>query len=269
MKIVICGKGGSGKSTLTALLAAFLAEQNRGVLVVDADESNPGLYRLLGFESPPRTLMDLLGGKDSVREKLRRKIRNEGREEVNLFERERIFPGDIPGDFLRRWGSCLLVVVGKVARAREGCACPMGVVAREFLRRLETPPGEIVLVDTEAGVEHFGRGLETAVDGVLAVVEPSLESVVLAERIRDLAIGSGAHFLGVVLNRLTPEAEVILGEEVKRRGLPVLGRFGVRPEFTGASLRGERVPLSEEIRGELVHILQGIQGRILERAIRS
>ncbi|OAQ20054.1 P-loop NTPase [Thermosulfurimonas dismutans] len=268
MKIVICGKGGSGKSTLTALLAEFLAEQNRGVLVVDADESNPGLHRLLGFESPPRTLMDLLGGKDSVREKLRRKIR-EGKEEVSLFEKERIFPEDIPKDFRRQRGNCLLVVVGKVVEAREGCACPMGVVAREFMKRLETPSGEIVLVDTEAGVEHFGRGLETAVDGVLAVVEPSLESVMLAERIRDLATGSGARFMGVVLNRLTPEAEAIVEEEIGKRHLPVLGRFWVRPEFTAASLRGERLPLSGEIREELVHILQGIQSRILEKDMLS
>ena len=265
MKIVICGKGGSGKSTLTALLAEFLAEQNREVMVVDADESNPGLYRLLGFETPPRTLMDLLGGKDSVREKLRRKIREEGKEEVHLFEKERISPGDIPEEFRRQKGNCLLVVVGKVAQAREGCACPMGAVAREFLKRLETPSEEMVLVDTEAGVEHFGRGLETAVDGVLAVVEPSLESVTLAERIRDLTLGSGARFMGVFLNRLTPETEALVEEEIEKRALPVLGKLRVRPEFIAASLRGERLPLSEEIREELVHLLQGMQSRILER----
>jgi len=40
----------------------------------------------------------------------------------------------------------------------EGCACPMGALARNFLKNTETTPEDIVLVDTEAGIEHFGRG---------------------------------------------------------------------------------------------------------------
>ena len=50
MKIVICGKGGSGKSTISALLAREIAEKGNEVLVVDTDESNFGLYKQLGFE---------------------------------------------------------------------------------------------------------------------------------------------------------------------------------------------------------------------------
>ena len=52
MKIAICGKGGSSKSSLTALLA--MAMRNRGLkpLVVDCDESNSGLYRMLGLQAP-------------------------------------------------------------------------------------------------------------------------------------------------------------------------------------------------------------------------
>ena len=48
MKIMICGKGGCGKSTLTILLARALTGTGRKVLVVDADESNLCLHRLPG-----------------------------------------------------------------------------------------------------------------------------------------------------------------------------------------------------------------------------
>ena len=49
MKILICGKGGSGKSTIASLLAKSMAEKGHNVLVIDSDESNFGLHRQLGM----------------------------------------------------------------------------------------------------------------------------------------------------------------------------------------------------------------------------
>ena len=70
MKISICGKGGSGKSALTALLAMGALEKKRRVLVVDSDESNSGLFRALGFEKPPVPLMEMTGGKAKLKKKM-------------------------------------------------------------------------------------------------------------------------------------------------------------------------------------------------------
>jgi CO dehydrogenase nickel-insertion accessory protein CooC1 len=53
MKLSVCGKGGSGKSTVVTLLARQAAARGRAVLVIDAHESNTGLYRMLGFDHPP------------------------------------------------------------------------------------------------------------------------------------------------------------------------------------------------------------------------
>ena len=69
MKILICGKGGSGKSTITSLLAKDLKTKGYRVLVVDADESNYGLSALLGMEDP-KELMDQLGGRKTVVDKM-------------------------------------------------------------------------------------------------------------------------------------------------------------------------------------------------------
>ncbi|MBE6019822.1 MAG: adenylyl-sulfate kinase, partial [Clostridiales bacterium] len=52
MKIILCGKGGCGKSTITTLLARAYERAGKNVLVVDSDESNFGLHRQLGFELP-------------------------------------------------------------------------------------------------------------------------------------------------------------------------------------------------------------------------
>ena len=62
MKIAVCGKGGSGKSTISALLAKAMAKRGYNVLVVDIDESNYGLHRQLGLPAP-RDLIDYFGGK--------------------------------------------------------------------------------------------------------------------------------------------------------------------------------------------------------------
>ena len=56
-KIAICGKGGSGKSTVVALLAKALREKHYKVLVVDSDESNTGLYRMLGLDQAPLSIL--------------------------------------------------------------------------------------------------------------------------------------------------------------------------------------------------------------------
>ncbi len=70
MKIAVCGKGGSGKSTIVTLLANEARGKDYKVLVVDSDESNSGLYRMLGLDHPPVPLMELVGGKKSLKGKL-------------------------------------------------------------------------------------------------------------------------------------------------------------------------------------------------------
>ncbi len=59
-KIAICGKGGTGKSTIATLMTNALREEGYKVLVIDTDESNPGLFRMFGFGKKPRPLMTLL-----------------------------------------------------------------------------------------------------------------------------------------------------------------------------------------------------------------
>ena len=68
MKVIVTGKGGSGKSTLCALMVRQLAKQGWRVLLVDADESNMGLHRMVGIPENP-VLMDELGGKKGLKRK--------------------------------------------------------------------------------------------------------------------------------------------------------------------------------------------------------
>jgi len=232
MIVSVCGKGGSGKSVLTALLAGEAENQGYSVFVVDADESNSGLYRHLGLESPPRPLMDFLGGKEAIKA---------GMGQGNILARDRITPGSLPVEYVQNRNNLRLAAIGKIHQALEGCACPMGVLTREFLKKLELAPGEIAFVDMEAGVEHFGRGVEEAVDFVLLVVEPSMESLQLAARIRELASGMGKE-VGAVLNKVSArEWSQKLEQSLADRDVSVVGCIWEDSSIFQACLEGHRI----------------------------
>lgn len=233
-KILFCGKGGSGKSTLLSLTALCLSE-TRDVLVVDADESNPGLARMMGLAPPPQTLMESLGGKTAFRRSMGKKADAFGQKDK---------PGDalkslasIPEATASRSGRLALVSVGKVEHAHEGCACPMGVLARTFINGIPAGPSRWVLVDTEAGVEHFGRGLLEGVDAVVAVLDPSYDALMLAGKIRAMA-AEGGRRLHVVLNKADGETEALMRAELEKQGFGVACTLPHSQEIARANLRG-------------------------------
>ena len=148
MKIVICGKGGSGKSTVSALMAREMATRGNKVLVVDTDESNFGLYKHLGFEQP-KDFMDSFGGKKGLGERMRKFMRSEGKEMLSILEDFSL--EDIPAELIVGEDGIRLVAIGKIHDYGEGCACPMGALAREFIEKLKAD-GMQVIVDTDAGI---------------------------------------------------------------------------------------------------------------------
>ena len=242
-KISVCGKGGSGKSAMATLLASGIRERGYQVLVIDSDESNPGLYRMLGFDSPPSPLIELLGGKMSVEEKLAAAIRTGKSElEATLMPEEPISIGEIPAQYLLEADGIRLAMVGKIHDALEGCACPMGAVSREFLRKLRLKENEVAIVDMEAGVEHFGRGVGMGLDSVLVVVDPSFESIIIAERVKKLSAEIEIGEVWSVLNKVTSEElELKLREELDKRDIAVIGSVHYDPEIFEADLEGRPV----------------------------
>lgn len=213
MKISICGKGGSGKSALVGLLTFGMLERKLRVLVVDSDESNSGLFRKLGFEQPPVPLMELTGGKAALKKKMG---------QPSVLNAAVIHTKDIPARYIQKRNGLTLVSIGKILQSLEGCACPMGALCREFLKKLRLENNEIAVVDMEAGIEHFGRGIDTSIDAVLIVVDPSYESIVLAEKINHLFKEHPDRVWGV-LNKIDSEhysAEI--AAELKKRGVKII-----------------------------------------------
>ena len=259
MKVAVCGKGGSGKSTVVVLLAHELRRRGRQVLVVDSDESNACLHWMLGLHRPPRPLLELVGGKKNVQREMRgRSDRGEDEPKMSVLASPQVRVADLPQEYVSEQDGLRLVTVGKIHQALEGCACPMGVLSREFLKKLRLGSTEAVVVDMEAGIEHFGRGVETSIDAVVGVVEPSLESVLLTEKVRQLALGSGAKFAGAILNKVaSSEMAAALAHKLNERQIPVLGSVNYHDEIAGACLAGNAVD-SASAHEEIVSILDGL-----------
>ncbi|MFC1846052.1 P-loop NTPase [Chloroflexota bacterium] len=227
-KIAICGKGGSGKSTVAALLARALHDKNYKVLVVDSDESNTGLHRLLGFDKAPLSIMDMMGGRKSLKDKLPPKSPvGLARTRTDMMSDQEIRIDSIPEGYINISGDGIAMIgVGKINEAMEGCACPIGALGKELLAKLHLEPGQIVLIDMEAGIEHFGRGVESGVDAVLIVVDPSYESVDLAERINRVSRQMDIGHIYAVLNRVTSrEMADSLTKKLEDRGIQLIGNI--------------------------------------------
>ncbi|WP_297062849.1 P-loop NTPase [Thermococcus sp.] len=200
MKVLVSGKGGCGKSTISAMLGKYLARKGYRVLIIDADESNPGLYRMLGLPRV-RTLAEHLGGKK--RAKILMAAEGQGELDEELFDWTL---NDIPEEILAKKGNLAVLTIGKIEEAEEGCACPYGFLARKLLEGIKLGENEVIIVDTEAGIEHFGRGVDKYVDVVIDVAEPSAESIELSRKIASLSESLGLKHV-LVLNKALPGVE--------------------------------------------------------------
>lgn len=241
-KIAICGKGGSGKSITSRLLANRMQHRGFQVLVVDADESNTSLHKMLGSSDPPKTLIDLLGGLKKIEESVAAQVKEGATEETLDLMRETLEMSisDIPPDYLFvAENGIKLVVVGKILMALEGCGCPMGTVSRSFLKKLRLGSDEVAIIDLEAGVEHFGRGVETSVDAVIAVVEPSVDSLDVAEKISEMAEQIHIADVWAVLNKIPSDAIASeLKERLEGKDISVIGCIHQSPEIFESCLKG-------------------------------
>lgn len=124
----------------------------------------------------------------------------------------------------------------------------MGALSREFLKKLRLTENEIALIDMEAGVEHFGRGIDESIDNVLLAVEPSFESISVAEKINSLAAGIEKR-VWAVLNKTGSENIVLkLKNELKIKGIKVIGVVPHDPMVFEACLEGRALGEGEAFR---------------------
>lgn len=217
MKIAISGKGGTGKTTLAALLAQAYADSGRNVLAVDADPS-PCLAGALGFP-----------------DELRQRLRPIAEMDDLIYERTGAKPGtvggfftlnprvdDLPDRFSISHRGVRLLEMGSVDTGGSGCICPESALLKTLFTHLLFRKEDMLILDMYAGVEHLGRATVDFVDAMLVVAEPTRRSLGTAAQIKSLAQDIGLTRLWLVGNKVRNEEEVVF-LEAESPGMPVLG----------------------------------------------
>ncbi len=202
--IAVAGKGGTGKTTLSALLIKYLLERSKGsVLAIDADPSS-NLNLVLGL--PLETTVGDI--REDMLEQVHANQFGAGTSKYDYLDYH-IGTATIEGDYLD------LLAMGRPEG--QGCYCAVNNLLRMIIDRASRKY-EWVLIDNEAGMEHLSRRTTRDVDILLVVTDPTVRGVVAAKGIvdlaRDLSINVGRQYL--IVNRLagalTPALQSTIGQ---------------------------------------------------------
>jgi len=200
MKIAVTGKGGVGKTTLSALLCHSFRRAGYRILAVDADP-DANLAVTLGFPEPDR-IIPVTDMKELIADRTGTSGGNAG-----LLFKLNPRVDDIPDRFGVVHDGVRLLVMGRVKKAGTGCYCPENAFIRELLGHLLLEQNDTVILDMEAGIEHLGRGTTGDVDAFIVVVEPGKRSLETAERIIGLSTDLGIRHHYIIANKIRNEAD--------------------------------------------------------------
>ena len=149
MKVAITGKGGVGKTTLSAILARLYADEGRTVLAADVDpDANLGLA--LGFtEEEVNSIVPISKMRKLVEERT-------GANAANKFFKLNPYVSDIPDAYAKEINGVKLLVMGTVETGGSGCVCPEHVMLKAILSSLIFRRDDVVIMDMEAGTGASG-----------------------------------------------------------------------------------------------------------------
>ena len=233
MKLAISGKGGVGKTTLTALLAKAFSKRGYRVLAIDADP-DANLAAALGCPHP-ETVRPIAEMADLIEERTGAKPGT-----VGAVFRMNPKVDDLPEKLSAEVNGIRLMRMGTVKKGGGGCVCPESTLLRALMQHLLIERTDVVLMDMEAGIEHLGRGTSEFVDRLLVVLEPGKRSLETAAKIRELAEDIHLLRLGAVGNKVRgPDDEAYLKRHLQ--GIPLFGFLPYRDSIIRADME-ERPP---------------------------
>lgn len=248
VKIAVSGKGGVGKTTVSAGLVRHFLAAGYEVYAVDADP-DVSLGTVLGL---PGEMVDGLAPVVEMREAIAAASGGQGAF-VTLNPRV----DDLLERYSVRQGNLHFLKMGAVKQGGSSCYCRENSVLNALVNALVLERQEVVVLDMGAGIEHLTRGTARGVDAMLVVSEPTRVSLQTARVVERLAKDLGIRRVRFVLNKVRTERE---REFVLSRLAPeeIAGWLPFSTDVLDGAL-DPGSPLPEALAAEIGHIAEGLQ----------
>lgn len=229
--VAIAGKGGTGKTTVAALLIGILAQKGL-VLAVDADPST-NLSQALGLSVDD----DKTVGR--IRERMAEDVAKD-RLSPTVGKSEYLF-GKILESLVESKGFDLL----SMGRPEgPGCYCASNEFLRAGLDKLVRDyKYDYVVMDCEAGMEHISRQTTRDIDVLLIMSDPTIKGVTTAGKMKKLIkeLRSNVGQVGLVLNRVRGELSPEIRKAIDDSGVRVIAIIPEDPNMASLEMQGRPV----------------------------
>ncbi|PIP68441.1 MAG: hypothetical protein CO035_05340 [Candidatus Omnitrophica bacterium CG_4_9_14_0_2_um_filter_42_8] len=221
--IAVAGKGGVGKTTISAILVQHLLKIDKPVLAVDADP-NSNLNVALGMEYE-ETIAD-------IREEVKNKT-------PDNFSKSEFF-GLRLEEALGEGKGFDLLVMGRPEG--PGCYCAVNNILRDYLLRI-SKKYKFVVIDNEAGMEHLSRRTAADIDLLLLVSDPTMVGINSAISAFNTARSAGVKIkdIELIINKSKGELETDKLELIEKAKLKIGGYIGFQDEIQKDSEKGYSV----------------------------
>ena len=228
-KIAIGGKGGVGKTTVSAILAQLFAEAGYDVLAIDADpDVNLASAFGLPYEQSPQPLIKM---KELIAERT-----GTGKDTLGAYFKLNPKVSDLPQDYWIEVKGLKLLVLGAITQAGAGCACPEGAFLKSLLTHTILQRQEVVMVDLAAGVEFMGRASVQGIDALVLVVEPGARSIETANNMAKMARKLGIGSVGAIANKIVDAGQANVIKSNLNNAI-LLGNIGYSRSLQEADLK--------------------------------
>jgi CO dehydrogenase maturation factor len=249
--IAIAGKGGTGKTTVAALLIKLLSQKGL-VLAVDADPST-NLNQALGLPLDDNRTVG------RIREQMTEDV-SKDRLSPTIGKPEYLF-SKIMESLVESKGFDLLAM-GRPEG--PGCYCASNEFLRASLDRLvKDYKYNYIVMDCEAGMEHISRQTTRDVDVLLIMSDPTMKGVTTAARMKKLIeeLRSNVGKVGIIINRVRGELSPEIKKAVAESGLQIIALIPEDPDMANLEMKGRPVtelPQNSPLQLKVKEIVEGL-----------